>query len=95
MDDNYHRSDDDVGIFMKQESILSIYEPTPMTPPSITPTNTKTFLSAPMPESPSKGSNSKTSSIIKRNESYGNLTNQSEARVLVLYTGKIILFLPF
>jgi hypothetical protein len=83
-DNNYHRSDDDVGIFMKQESVMSVYEPTPMTP-----TSTKSFLSTPLPELPAKGSNSNTS-IIKRNVSYGNLTNQTEARVLVLYTGKII-----
>lgn len=82
-DNNSDRSDD--GILMKQESVLSLYEPTPMTP-----TNTKSFLSAPLPESSTNVTS--TTSMMRRNVSYGNLMNQSEARVLVLYTGELYEF---
>lgn len=82
-DDSNHRLDDDTGIFLKQDSVMSLYEPTPMTP---TQTN-KTFLSATLsPDSPNHAVNAE----MKRNASYGNLGNQTEARVLVLYTGGTI-----
>jgi hypothetical protein len=70
---------DDVGIFMKQESV---FEPTPMTP-----TQNRSLLTAQLsPESP----NGPQSLQMKRNVSYGNLGNTTEARVLVLYTGGTI-----
>lgn len=74
-----NRSDEDCGIFMKQESVMSLYEPTPMSP-----TSTKVFLH------PSAHDNNGTqlTAQMKRNASYGNLTNETEARVLVLYTGE-------
>lgn len=73
---------DDVGIFMKQESVMSLYEPTPMTP-----TSTKSFIPTPMPDIARSAANSSTN--MKRNVSYGNL-DTNEARVLVLYTGGTI-----
>lgn len=72
-----HRSDEDCGIFMKQESVMSLYEPTPMSP-----TSTKVYLQ------PTSQDDAQPSAQIKRNTSYGNLTNETEARVLVLYTGE-------
>lgn len=74
---NNQFDDDDTGIFMKQESVM---DPTPMTP---TQNGNKSFLSAEPPKPVS-------SSQMKRNESYGNLENRTEARVLVLYTGGTI-----
>lgn len=71
--------DEDTGIFMKQESITSVFDPTPMTPTQ----NTKPF---PPTEPPKQITNEQ----VKRNESYGNLENRTEARVLVLYTGGTI-----
>lgn len=83
---DYDRSDDsDVGIFMKQESVMSLYEPTTMSP-----TNNKVFLLPTMPDMSRNGATSNGKSEIKRNASYGNLPNQAEARVLVLYTGGTI-----
>jgi hypothetical protein len=76
--------DDDNGIFMKQESVMSFYDPTPMTP---TQNTNKSLLSATLaPDSP----NHLTNAQMKRNPSYGNLENTTEARVLVLYTGEEI-----
>ncbi|KAG5669594.1 hypothetical protein PVAND_017481 [Polypedilum vanderplanki] len=81
------RSDEDGGIFMKQESVMSLYEPV-----SMSPTNTKTFLlPTPQVEAPRNGNAAiNNSAAMQRNVSYGNLMNQSEARVLVLYTGGTI-----
>lgn len=81
-----HRFDgDEAGTFMKQESVMSLYEPTPMTP---TQTTNKSISSATLlsPDSPNHAANGE----MKRNASYGNLGNQPEARVLVLYTGGTI-----
>lgn len=81
-----HRFDgDEAGTFMKQESVMSLYEPTPMTP---TQTSNKSISSATLlsPDSPNHAANGE----MKRNASYGNLGNQPEARVLVLYTGGTI-----
>lgn len=73
---------EDAGIFMKQESVTSFYEPTPMTP-----TLNKSMLSAQLaPDS----LDSSPCIQMKRNVSYGNLGNTTEARVLVLYTGGTI-----
>ena len=73
---------EDAGIFMKQESVMSFYEPTPMTP-----TTNKSMLSAQLaPEFLDKSP----STEMKRNVSYGNLGNTTEAQVLVLYTGGTI-----
>jgi len=81
-DHNHNFDDDDRGIFMKQESVTSVFSPTPMTP---TTNGHKTFLgsagSSPCPP---------ISEQVKRNPSYGNLGNQTEARVLVMYTGGTI-----
>ncbi|XP_070508954.1 L-asparaginase isoform X1 [Chironomus tepperi] len=78
------RSDEDCGIFMKQESVMSLYEPTPMSP-----TSTKGFL---QPQDDAQRNNGTQPSMahMKRNASYGNLTDETEARVLVLYTGGTI-----
>lgn len=82
---NENFDDDDKGIFMKQESVMSIYEPTPLTP---TQNGDKSLLSVGnlSPGSPNDDVNAQ----MKRNVSYGNLGNQTEARVLVLYTGGTI-----
>jgi L-asparaginase/Glu-tRNA(Gln) amidotransferase subunit D len=78
MGDNQFGSDD-AGIFMKQESV---FDPTPMTP-----TQNKSLLGVQLsPDSP----NEHQSLHMKRNLSYGNLGNTTEARVLVLYTGGTI-----
>lgn len=74
-DDNIEGS----GVF-RQESVISLYQPTPMTP---TRTNGNGFLSA-------ETAPSQPVSQMVRNVSYGNLGTQSEARVLVLYTGGTI-----
>lgn len=71
--------EEDTGIFMKQESI---YDPTPMTPTQ----PRSSFLSTTSPET--LKANNKTQ--IKKIASYGNMGNQTEARVLVLYTGGTI-----
>lgn len=76
---NHCFDDDDSGISMKQGSI---YDPVPMTPiekRSLLVTNLS-------PECQS----STISNQMKRNASYGNLGNTTEARVLVLYTGGTI-----
>lgn len=82
---NHNFDDDDTGIFMKQDSVMSLYDPTPMTP---TQNGGKSLLSAGKlsPDSPNHSVNAQ----MKRNPSYGNLGNQTEARVLVLYTGGTI-----
>lgn len=72
----------DVGVFSKQESVMSLYEPAPMSP-----TSSKTFSNTQMPAVAQNGSKSDSRTAMKRNVSYGNLTAQAEARVLVLYTG--------
>lgn len=74
-------NNNDVGVFSKQESVLSLYEPAP-----VSPTTTKTFSSSAMSEIVQNG-NKNDRAAMRRNISYGNLTAQSEARVLVLYTG--------
>lgn len=79
-------ADEDRGIFMKQESVISSYNPTPMTP---TLNSHKTFLSA-AKEARETPTAKNEALNIKRNASYGALGNQSEARVLVLYTGGTI-----
>lgn len=68
---------------MKQESVMSLYEPTPMSP---TLNTNKSILTTTSPDSP----NDKVTEQMKRNASYGNLESQNEARVLVLYTGGTI-----
>jgi len=78
-----HRSDEDCGIFMKQESVMSLYEPTPMSP-----TSTKVYLQPTSQDDAQRNIGTQSSAQIKRNASYGNLTNETEARVLVLYTGE-------
>ena len=84
-----HRSDEDCGIFMKQESVMSLYEPTPMSP-----TSTKVYLQPTSQDDAQRNNNGTQSTAqMKRNASYGNLTNETEARVLVLYTGKFRGFL--
>ena len=80
-----HRSDEDCGIFMKQESVMSLYEPTPMSP-----TSTKVYLQPTAQDDAQRNNATQSSAQIKRNASYGNLTNETEARVLVLYTGELI-----
>lgn len=70
-------NDGDPGTLMKQDSV---HDPTPMTP---TQNSHRTFLST----EPQNHSNT---SHMKRNVSYGNLGYQSEAKVLVLYTGGTI-----
>lgn len=83
-EDSREFDEDDKGIFMKQESVMSFYEPAPMTP---TQNTNKSLLSATLsPDSP----NHLTNEQMKRNASYGNLENTTEARVLVLYTGGTI-----
>lgn len=79
------RSDDDCGFIMKQESVISLYDPTPMSPTS---TKTDSHLSAQGYQT-SNGSVNASKAEVKRNVSYGNLTDQHEAKVLVLYTGKM------
>ena len=69
----------DVGVFTKQESVMSLYYPAQMSP-----TSTKSFASSIVPDVAQKNDSAR----MKRNISYGNLAAQSEARVLVLYTGK-------
>jgi hypothetical protein len=82
--DNHGFDDDDTGIFMKQDSVMSLYDPAPMTP---TQNTNKSLLSTTLsPDSP----NHLTNAQMKRNASYGNLGNTTEARVLVLYTGGTI-----
>jgi L-asparaginase/Glu-tRNA(Gln) amidotransferase subunit D len=76
---------DDGYSFMKQESVMSLYEPVPISP--TTATAAKSFLQ-PTPEAEAPRNGSET--VMKRNVSYGNLMNQTEARVLVLYTGGTI-----
>lgn len=78
MSNNY--DDNDVGIYMKQDSVISFCEPTP-----------------PSPSSPVNGNKSPLRSVLevnnvelKRNVSYGNMENTTEARVLVIYTGGTI-----
>lgn len=71
--------DEDKGNYMKQDSVMSVFDPTPMTPQN----GSKSLLSAEAPKQI-------TSAQMKRNESYGNLENRAEARVLVLYTGGTI-----
>lgn len=69
---------------MKQDSVMSLYDPVPMTP---TQNGSKSFLSATLsPDSP----NLKVNEEITRKISYGNLENRTEAKVLVLYTGGTI-----
>lgn len=69
----------DVGVFTKQESVMSLYYPAQMSP-----TSTKSFASSIVPDVAQKNDSAR----MKRNVSYGNLAAQSEARVLVLYTGR-------
>lgn len=69
---------------MKQDSVMSLYDPVPMTP---TQNGSKSFLAATLsPDSP----NLKVNEEMTRNASYGNLENRTEAKVLVLYTGGTI-----
>lgn len=76
---NNRFDDEDAGIFMKQDSIFS---PTPMTPTL----HRSNLLSAESPDSP----NHKVNAEMKKVASFGNMGNQNEARVLVLYTGGTI-----
>lgn len=69
----------DVGVFTKQESVMSLYYPAQMSP-----TSSKSFASSIVPDVAQKNDSAR----MKRNVSYGNLAAQSEARVLVLYTGR-------
>lgn len=71
------------GVF-RQESVISLYQPPPMTP---TQTNGIGILGSTL--SPEAAPISGTAQMV-RNASYGNLGTQSEARVLVLYTGGTI-----
>lgn len=83
--DNNDTSNPDIGLLMKQESVFA---PTPMTP-----TGSKSLLTAPpMPDIAQNGNDPK---AMKRNVSYGALTNQTEAKVLVLYTGELFEFLKY
>jgi len=78
-DNNHSFDDDDVGIFMKQESV---YDPAPMTP---TQPNRTLLTANDSPNGPLSYSLQ-----MKRNASYGHLGSQTEAKVLVLYTGGTI-----
>lgn len=71
------------GVF-RQESVISLYQPTPMTPTKM---NGNSFLAATL--SPDAAPSQTTSHMV-RNVSYGKLGAQAEARVLVLYTGGTI-----
>lgn len=75
---------DDKGILIKQDSVTSIYNPTPMSP---THQNGNKLLSS---LSTTDSPNHETNEQMKRNASYGNLENRTEARVLVMYTGGTI-----
>lgn len=88
----------DEGIFMRMhhctESVQSLYAPVPMTP---TQTSAKGFIesrsssTAQTPDSPNYGSNRlKVQEVMKRITSTGDIGNQPEAKVLVLYTGGTI-----
>lgn len=79
MENNNRFDDMDTGIFMKQESV---FDPTPMTPTL----NRANLLTVGSPESPNREVNSQ----MKKIASFGNLGNQNEARVMVLYTGGTI-----
>lgn len=79
MPDNY---ENDGGIYMKQDSIMSFCEPTPSSP--------TTSLNGNKSSLPSTTLGVNNNADLKRNVSYGNLENTTEARVLVLYTGGTI-----
>lgn len=70
-------NNDDEGIFLKQDSGLSVHNSVPISPsfPSL----------LVLPESPNE-----VNAPMKRNVSYGNMENRTEARVLVMYTGGTI-----
>ena len=77
----YDFEDNESGIFMKQDSV---YQPVPMTP---TQNNARSFLS---PQLSNGSPNYTVDENMKRNASFGNLESQTEARVLVMYTGGTI-----
>lgn len=81
MANNKSHDDNTEGILIKQDSVMSLYEPTPMSP---TQSNGKSFLS------PNLSPNHTVNGQMKRNVSYDNLENRTEARVMVLYTGGTI-----
>lgn len=76
---NHCLDDDDTGIFMKKGSIYDPISLTPIQNRSLVATNLSTNCPS-----------STLSAQMKRNASYGNLGNTTEARVLVLYTGGTI-----
>lgn len=80
-----NNENDDVGIFMRQDSVTSIYSPIPMTP---TLTDNKSLLQTTM--TPVSPKNHDDNLQMKRNISFGNLENRTEARVLCMYTGGTI-----
>lgn len=89
-DNNQHKTDFSIGL-MKQESVMSLYEPTPLSPtqksksPSLSPEspNAKPFV---------RPTNNAliVDTQLRRNVSYSDLGQQTEAKVLVLYTGGTI-----
>lgn len=69
---------------MKQDSVMSFCEPTPPTPPATSNGHKETFSTNTFDDRIVQGLQ------MKRNVSYGNMENTTEARVLVLYTGGTI-----
>ncbi|CRK88968.1 CLUMA_CG002603, isoform A [Clunio marinus] len=74
------------GNLSKQESVMSIYEPTPMSPTKSNSGSNGSLLKPPSLNTPDNS----IENPITRKFSYGNLGNQAEARVLVLFTGGTI-----
>lgn len=74
-----HIDEHDGGLYMKQDSVISFCEPTPPSPSTLNGSK-----SASPPAALTVNNNGVE---LKRNVSYGNMENTTEARVLVLYTG--------